>query len=152
MRHRALASLILVVAAVAVSGCGSSDPIDAGAPSTDPPVTAAPTTTLPSPRITTVFEHVDYYGACGNETVVVGGTTLYPLFPDEMATLDIAAHPTGTTAPAGFVRTAPAVVAPGPGDDVGTMVLYDDGIARFESESGRVLWLTTAVHEYDWVC
>ena len=42
------------------------------------------------------------------------------------------------------------MVAPGPGDDIGVMVIYADGMARFESKSGRVIWLTSDERIYNW--
>jgi hypothetical protein len=44
------------------------------------------------------------------------------------------------------------VAPPGPGDDIGTLIVYSDGMARYESDSGTVEWLTTEVHTYNWVC
>ena len=32
------------------------------------------------------------------------------------------------------------------------MIVYSDGMARFESDSGRVIWLTDREHRYNWVC
>jgi hypothetical protein len=45
-----------------------------------------------------------------------------------------------------------AVPPPGPGDDVGTLIVYADGMARYESDSGNVMWLTNVEPEYTWVC
>jgi hypothetical protein len=102
--------------------------------------------------IVAVYDDVGFYGACGNNTLDWDGVVYYQLFPEEFAALDVSAYPTSpppTTAPAmGFAR----VPAPGPGDDVGTLIVYADGLARFESGSGNVDWLSTEPHEYDWVC
>ena len=102
--------------------------------------------------IVAVYDGVGFYGACGNNTLEWDGVVYYQLFPDEIAALDEARYPTSpppTTAPAmGFAR----VPAPGPGDDVGTLIVYADGLARFESDSGTIDWLSTEPHEYDWVC
>jgi len=97
-----------------------------------------------------VFEDVQYYGACGNETVAVGGTMYYPLVEDEREVLDETRYPLEVVDPgeSGFMR----VVPPGPGDDIGTMIVYRDGMARFESQSGRVLWLTDQERTYNWEC
>jgi hypothetical protein len=32
------------------------------------------------------------------------------------------------------------------------MILYTDGMARFESDSGRIIWLTDEEQSYRWVC
>jgi hypothetical protein len=32
------------------------------------------------------------------------------------------------------------------------MIVYADGLARFESASGRVIWLTDDEQTYNWVC
>jgi hypothetical protein len=116
-------------------------------PTTAPPTTAAPPTTVAAIEVVDVFEGVDYYGACGNETVVVDGTQLYPLLPIELDHLDESMYPLPGERE-GMARVMP----PGPGDDVGTMVLYSDGVARFQSDSGRVIWLTQESRVYNWVC
>jgi hypothetical protein len=121
------------------------------------PSTAVPGTSLQPPPATAPdgpaplasFDDFSYYGACGNEPVDVHGTTYYPLFPEELAALDQSRYRSDDAgAPAGFARVAP----PGPGDDIGTIVLFSDGIARFESDSGRVIWLSVEEHTYNWVC
>ena len=46
-----------------------------------------------------------------------------------------------------------AVVAPGPGDDVGTLVIYENGLAYWQADSGGLhTWLTTREVEYNWAC
>lgn len=115
----------------------------------------------PGPVIQSV-EDVEYYPACGNETLTHGGTTWYPftradgadapaasaLAPDRAAErLHVA------WARASAVRAVPAVVAPGPGDEVGTLVEYEGGFAHWESDSGELrTWLTTTELTYSWVC
>jgi hypothetical protein len=32
------------------------------------------------------------------------------------------------------------------------MIVYIDGNARFQSDSGRVVWLTDEEQTYNWVC
>jgi hypothetical protein len=45
------------------------------------------------------------------------------------------------------------VVAPGPGDDVGTLVIYQNGLAYWVSDSGDLdTWLTDTELTYNWVC
>ena len=102
-------------------------------------------------KVLRIIDDVQYYGACGNETVTVDGTTLYPLLPEQRDALDLAHYWTKALSPnppLGFRR----VVAPVPGDDRGTMIMYADGIARYQSASGRVIWLTTTEHAYNWAC
>ena len=117
-----------------------------------------------------VTEGVEYYPACSNETLAFDGLVYYPFTPsnaedfpyeagffaptvDTDATVDaLGGASIGGGFGGGLTRSAPFVVAPGPGDDVGTMIVYRDGIARFESQSGRVLWLTDQERTYDWVC
>ncbi|MFX0538576.1 hypothetical protein ACQBAT_13435 [Ornithinimicrobium sp. Y1847] len=49
--------------------------------------------------------------------------------------------------------TLPTIPAPAPGDDVGTVTIFTDGIAHFVSDSGELeRWLTTEEREYGWVC
>ena len=48
---------------------------------------------------------------------------------------------------------ATRVAEPGPGDDVGTLVVWSDGVAYFVSESGDLFaWLVDEVLTYEWVC
>jgi hypothetical protein len=50
----------------------------------------------------------------------------------------------------GFVRRVPS---PGPGDDIGTLVVWADGVARWTSESGKLdVWMIDEVISYSWVC
>jgi hypothetical protein len=155
--YRRLTKLIALVAVPAclVSACSSDDEDTTVTGSTPDTTEAAPPAT-PETRlkgIAGVIDDFDYYGACGNETVTVDGTTYYPVFPEERPAIDTSLYPlpdgtSGFAPPAGAARVAP----PGPGDDVGTMVVYDDGMARFESDSGRIIWLTEEPHTYNWVC
>lgn len=46
-----------------------------------------------------------------------------------------------------------AVVAPGPGDDLGTLVIYENDLAYWEPDSGTLsTWLTNTKIEYNWAC
>ena len=48
-----------------------------------------------------------------------------------------------------FVR----VPNPGPGDDVGTLVVWADGVARWVSDSGKIdVWMIDDEITYMWVC
>jgi hypothetical protein len=121
-------------------------------------------------QLTNVFDGVKYYGVCGNEVLQFKGYALYPLLPAQAIALPVANYvlpgpPPTTSATSSSTSTSmtattiskhsllrPMVPAPGPGDDVGRLALYADGVARFESQRGRVVWLTTAQQSYDWKC
>ncbi len=148
MRRLLITSFAVALGAISVAGC--SDDGDAGPATFKPASVSVPSGDV---AIKEAFDGFQYYGACGNETVLVGETTFYPLLPDELARLDESRYaseaPPTTGAKSGL---AARVVPPGPGDDVGTMLVFEDGIARFESESGRVRWLTDQEHTYNWEC
>jgi hypothetical protein len=144
--------LVSIVGVAGFAGCGSDDEGASAGPS-------LPESTLPAPsgtEVAAVYEDVDYYGACGNETLTTDeGISFYPLTSDEVEALDLDAYavdgaPPGS-GPEGF-RSPLGVAPPGPGDDVGTLVVYGDGIARFESDSGNVRWLTDEFREFAFVC
>ena len=142
--------IIVVVAILAGTvGCGSNSSVTSTDSLPSPVTTTAPN----SIEIAYVYEDFEYYGACGNETVPVGEQTFFPLLPDDRSEIDPALYPLppSDSGISGFAA-APRVVSPGPGDDIGTMVVYSDGIARFESESGRIIWLTDQEQTYGWVC
>ncbi|MEM9038321.1 MAG: VWA domain-containing protein [Actinomycetota bacterium] len=131
-----------------------------------PPTTAPPTTSIPDGQqqpgrqgvtVTSVVDDVAWYPACGNEELVVEGARWYQLQDDEVKVLGLDEYPIiadellddTTTGPEGLLRVA----EPGPGDDVGRLVEYSTGYARWESQSGRlVVWVTTDERTYDWVC
>ena len=93
-----------------------------------------------------VLEDVEYYYACGNEILELpDGRTFYPLVPQSLGLGEVAA---GTAA----ARVVLAVVAPGPGDDTGTLTVYSDGSADWESDSGIEARLTDEPQTYDFVC
>lgn len=107
--------------------------------------------------VVSVHDDVAYYPACGNETLLFDGTTWYPVqeydFPE---VYDRAANGPRENAPdevavRGFA--APRVAEPGPGDDVGTLVVWSDGVAYFVSDSGDLFaWLVQDELTYQWVC
>lgn len=106
-------------------------------------------------EVAEVVERVDYYYACGNEVLeLADGRAFYPLErqdqvdPDDYLGAPVAEHPDLVLA-AGLVL---AVAEPGPGDDVGTLTIYDDGMAHYVSDSGIEAWLDTEVREYGWEC
>jgi hypothetical protein len=124
---------VVLLAGLGASGCGDSGPAE--------PV-----------AIAGVVEGVEYYIGCANEPVTIDGTVWYPLaefeFGDEVAEIvAIAREPHR-----GVRGFAPRVAPPGPGDDVGTLVVYADGVARYESDSGQAIWLTSEQQTYRWVC
>lgn len=138
MSRPARALLSLLVGAAFLVGCGGSD--EAGS---DPV------------EVVRVVEDVEYYGACGNETLTVDGSSFYPLLPEEVDTLDQDRYPTAAVATEpeeGLGRTVLLVAEPGPGDDVGLLLVYADGMARFKSESGWIIWLTAEPRTYNWEC
>lgn len=111
---------------------------------------------------------VRFYPACGNEPVTVDGVTWYPFTPanlDEFPEVAALAMTSGGGGMGGglgggTMRAAPlaapalpAVAAPGPGDDSGTLTVYEGGLAFWVSNSGSLeTWLTTQELEYTWVC
>ena len=114
-----------------------------------------------------VTEDVEFYPACGNETLTLDGTTWYPftpangedfMVPSALASLRLGDDMFGDGAHVGWarasaVRVLPAVVAPGPGDDTGTLVEYEGGFAHWTSDNGALeTWLTTTEITYSWVC
>jgi hypothetical protein len=135
--------LAVAVVSLSVGACSSSDD----------PVATSPTSTEVSTGgpvgIARVVHDFEYYGACGNETVRVGRTTFYPVLPRQRRQINQSNYPHDSdVSPSGLMRVAP----PGPGDDIGTMTVYTDGLARFESASGRIIWLTDDEQTYNWVC
>lgn len=146
--------IVICLAGVLVLGaCGESDDAPAD---TAPGEIAAVTSTVPDVadvEIATIHERVEYYGACGNETVTVDGVTYYPLLREDLDDLAVDRYPLvgGLLTLVGSL-SAPMVAPPGPGDDVGDMIVYVNGIARFESDSGWVIWLTDQEQVYGWEC
>lgn len=159
-RRPSLPTAGLLALTFALTGCTSDGP-------------AAPTTAGPTGiTVTTTHEDVTFYPACGNEELVLDGTTWYQFSSEEKASLDTSRYPGHSAGsghdparpaasrvvgggrlmpPAGAVL--PAVAEPGPGDDVGTLTVYSDGIAWFVSDSGDLeAWLTTEVREHNFVC
>lgn len=101
-------------------------------------------------RVVETVEDFAYYNPCANEPVQVGQQTFYPLLQDEIADLDrelYVAEEQGSPL-TGMLRVAP----PGPGDDVGTMTLYEDGVARYVADSGDESWFDDQERTYNWVC
>ena len=112
--------------------------------------------------IASVTEGVEGYPACGTEPITHDGVTWYPVssveFPTDHSDLSellseitsVEREPSPVGVPTGF---APRVAEPGPGDDVGTLVVWADGVARWVSDSGNLdVWLVAQELTYDWVC
>lgn len=96
-------------------------------------------------------DDLEYYYACGNEILeMADGRTFYPLFPEEQDTFDDAPYAAPAASAWGGVMLG--VAAPGPGDDTGTLTIYEDGMAHWESDSGIEAWLTDEPQDYNWVC
>lgn len=98
-----------------------------------------------------VIDDLEYYYACGNETLELeDGRTFYPLYPEEQEDFDDSPYESpGPSASGGWLVV---VNPPGPGDDTGVLRVYEDGMAHWESESGIEAWLTDEPQRYDWVC
>lgn len=160
------ATLTLFIAAtLALAACGDDEPVSAPPPPdstvtaptvTIPPTSTAPPTDPPVASIVEVYEGVNFYPACGNEQLTHGGIAWYQVqrneYPEiyELVTNGNREDPPESVAVRGF---APRVVAPGPGDDVGTLVVWSDGVAYFVSDSGDLTaWLVDDELTYPWEC
>lgn len=155
MRWSRRSSAVLVAGVLALAACGSSDPPGSGeAPPASSPVPPAPV------EVIGVYDGVGFYPACGNEQLLHDDVRWYTLantaYPpideqlhavlDEVLAVDREPMPSG---PQGITR----VVEPGPGDDVGTLVVWSDGVARWVSDSGLLdVWLVKSPLRYNWVC
>lgn len=148
-RSRGLALAIGALIAVSLTGCSR----DLVAPH-DRPI--AVHETAPGRQVS-VVAGVAYYPACGNELLTHDGTVWYPFTPERPQDFPTpVARGDGGPGP-GLSRDAPivlpAVVAPGPGDDIGTLTIFDNGIAYFVTDSGDLsTWLTTEKITYTWAC
>ena len=121
-----------------------------------------PPTTVPIVPIVGTFEDVAFYPACGTETLDHEGITWYTLSSLEFPTTDpehakvlalVASVERESSPVAGFNGVAARVAEPGPGDDVGTLVIWADGVARFVSDSGNLdVWLVDDELTYHRVC
>jgi hypothetical protein len=105
-----------------------------------------------SVEVTAVYEGIEFYPGCGNETLRWEGTTWYQVqqsdFPEEYAAV-VGVDRVMPESVQGFAK----VVPPGPGDDVGTLTVWADGVARFVSDSGDLsTWMVDDELTYDWVC
>jgi hypothetical protein len=152
MSRRGALALVLA-GALALAGCGASGAdghtqgasYDYGTPG----------------AVLAIYAGVGYYPACGNETLDFDDRLWFPFVPSNAADLppDPLSEMPGsaavdTAAAVAFVEgPVGAVVAPGPGDDLGTLVIYQNDLAYWESDSSALsTWLTTSEIEYNWVC
>ena len=142
--------LVAVLVAFALAACGDDRVEAGGGDPVDGAVETGQTGVAAGRAVTEVRHGVGYYGACGNEVLTGDDLTLYPLLPDELADLDAANYPID----AEELGLAPLRVAEaGPGDDVGTLIIYEDGMAYFASDSGDFLiWLSDTPRTYPWEC
>ena len=145
VQYTALAAVTAaLVLGTLLTACGTGDAIgsdgrvDAGTPG----------------AVIEVVEGVEYYPACGNELLTLGDTTWYPFTPTDPAALPSAGGLGGGMARIVSPRIVlPGVAAPGPGDAVGTVTVFEGGLAHFVSDSGNLqTWLTDQALTYGWVC
>ncbi|PKQ18945.1 MAG: hypothetical protein CVT68_00855 [Actinobacteria bacterium HGW-Actinobacteria-8] len=147
---------------IGIAGCATPD----GSPGPVPGPGVRIELGSPGDQIAT-YDGVRFYPACGNETLGFDGRLWFPFTPanpEDFPTPGAAADDAAATA-SGFTRSGAGsgqgtastsvgmVIAPGPGDDVGTLTVYEGGFAYWVSDSGDVdTWLTTTKIEYNWVC
>ena len=131
-------------------------PLDTSKSSTES-ATSAPNAVA----IVGVYEAVEFYPACGNETLEHFGVTWYPIAnvgfgptdPTFQEQVDGVLAQEREPSPVSGVRGLVHVVAPGPGDDSGTLVVWADGVARWVSDSGELdVWMIDEELTYNWVC
>lgn len=129
--------MIAVAVAVLLVGCGGSG---SGSGS--------------GTQVAETIEGVDYYYACGNEVLELpDGRRFYPFVDqDEVDEDAYLSAPTSRAVSAPLAAATLAVPAPEPGDDIGTLTIYEDGTARFVSETGTEAWLTEEERTYNWAC
>jgi hypothetical protein len=175
MRRRSVL-LFAALATLALGACGvrnapesdvtvppsvSLPPASSTAPTDVDPTVPVSTTTTEPVSITGVYDDVAAYPACGNEPLTHLGVTWYPVSRVGTGPIDGGLQPIldriletdredPTTFEAqGLMRVSP----PGPGDDVGTLVVWADGVARWTSDSGNLdVWLVDQEIDYRWVC
>ena len=130
-------SMIAIALVVLLAGCQGSEP-------SEPSSTAVAET----------IAGVDYYYACGNEVLELpDGRRFYPFVEQEQVDEDAyLSAPSPHRASTRLAAATLAVPMPEPGDDTGTLTIFEDGTARFVSETGTEAWLTDEEQTYNWVC
>ena len=99
------------------------------------------------------MQSVEYYYACGNEVLELpDGRHFYPFIEQDRVDEDAYLGAPSASPRILMAAAVLAVPAPGPGDDVGTLTIYEDGTARFVSDSGTEAWLTDEEQTYNWEC
>lgn len=153
---------------VAVSACGSDDEAGRTEPSTETEVpsssTPSPTSVTNAPAVVEIagtYEGVTTYPACGNETFEHLDVTWYPLVQEGLdpVTDDLQGRADDVLAvereasPVFEVHGLLRVVPPGPGDAIGTLAVWADGVARWVSDSGDLdVWMIDDPITYNWAC
>lgn len=147
---------------------GATTTVATTAPATTAPATTASPapstsvvpTTLAVVPIVGVYETVVFYPACGNETLDHDGVTWYPIVHVGYEPTSESLQPIVDAVAAVEREPSPVVglnglrvVAPGPGDDVGTLVVWADGVARWVSDSKQLdVWMVDDEITYNWAC
>ena len=159
---------------IALGGCDSDDQAPAATqPSETVDVTTAttpPNLSLPSDttaaatppvEIVGVYEAIEFYPACGNETLDHQGVTwrtlvhsgFDPMDPELQERIDEVLAVEREHSPVAGVHGLTRVPSPGPGDDIGTLVVWADGVARWVSASRDLdVWMINDEIVYTWEC
>jgi hypothetical protein len=109
--------------------------------------------------ITAVYEGVEFFPACGNETLSHLGVTWYPIQRDPsvgeamLEAIERVDSVEREQPPVGIARGLAGGFEPRPGDDVGTLVIWADGVAMWFSDSGNLgQFLVDDEMESAWMC
>jgi hypothetical protein len=159
---------------IAFGGCDSDDQAPAATQPSETADVTTPTTpsnsSLPSDvtepatapvEIVGVYEAVEFYPACGNETLDHQGVTWYtlvhsgldPVDPELQQRVDEVLAVEREDSPVAGVHGLTRVPIPGPGDEIGTLVVWADGVARWVSASGDLdVWMINDEIVYTWAC
>ncbi len=157
MKTRQICIALGIVATLGLSACASSE---AASSPNGTPGASSPNGTPDGPTIVAIYEDVNWYPPCATYPIEIGGEEFYPLPMDAPPvdetkypiTIDPVLNSLSEDGAAAMGVLVFGVLPPGPGDDIGTVIVYSDGMARFESESGIVAWLIREDQEYGYVC